>query len=221
VINEVMWDGYNGDVDRSDASLDLVSNDEFIELLNTTNRVLDLSMFVMGTKHDFVLGLYPGTVIGPYERFLIVDHNVQPFNDLAPQLQGSAYMNPQFVMNTANDPRFLRLNLHNIEFYLKLVSPSGEVIDEAGNGGPPFCGGRKQQADGTMKNFSMERLFSADHPEDGKKRESWAQSTQCQSPHVREAYRGIVCATPGEANSLSPFSKSPDPDFRDDSNHAP
>src|SRR5690606_38420864 len=63
IINEVHWDGYNGDVDESDVSRDDVSNDEFIELLNTTDRVLDLSMFVLGTQHDFTLGLYPGTVI--------------------------------------------------------------------------------------------------------------------------------------------------------------
>jgi phosphatidylserine/phosphatidylglycerophosphate/cardiolipin synthase-like enzyme len=221
IINEVQWDGWNGDIDRSDSSMDLVSNDEFVELLNTTDRVLDLSMFVLGTQHDFTLGLYPGTVIGPYERFLIVDHNVQPFNDLAPQLEGSAYLDPEFVMNTANDPRFLRLNLHNLAFYLKLVSPSGEIIDEVGDGGPPFLGGRQTQPDGTLKNFSMERKFSAQGAGDGTKRENWAASEQCQSPHVRLPYRGKICATPGELNSVAPFVKQPDPDFRDDSGSSP
>ena len=221
VINEVMWDGWNGDIDRSDASMDPVSNDEFIELVNTTNRKLDLSMFVLGTQHDFTLGLYPGTVIGPYERFLIVDHNVRPFNDLAPQLEGSAYLDPQFVMNTANDPRFLRLNLHNVAFYLKLVSPSGEVIDEVGDGGPPFFGGRHEQPDGALKNFSMERKFTAQGAGDGTQRENWAASVQCQSRHVREAYRGKICATPGEKNSVSPFAREPASDFRDDSAQVP
>jgi phosphatidylserine/phosphatidylglycerophosphate/cardiolipin synthase-like enzyme len=214
VINEVQWDGYNGDVDTSDTSMDLVSNDEFIELLNTTDRVLDLSMFVMGTKTDFTLGLYPGTVIGPYERFLIVDHDVQPFDDLKPQLDGSAYLNPQFVMNTANDPRFLRLNLHNAEFYLRLVAPTGELIDEVGNGGPAFAGGRKTQADGTIKNFSMERKFAGHDFGDGTRSANWSASSDCNNAGVRAKYRGIICATPGEANSVAPFPKQPDPTFR-------
>lgn len=214
IINEVHWDGYNGEVDSSDVSLDDVSNDEFIELLNTTDRVLDLSMFVIGTQHDFTLGFYPGTVIGPYERFLIVDHNVEPFDDLAPQLEGSAFLDPQFVMNTANDPRFLRLNLHNASFYLKLVSPSGEIIDEVGDGGPPFFGGRQVQPDGTLKNFSMERLYGPNGFGDGTKRASWAASTDCENPRVREEFHGRVCATPGEKNSQKPFPKDPDPKFR-------
>jgi phosphatidylserine/phosphatidylglycerophosphate/cardiolipin synthase-like enzyme len=214
VFNEVHWDGYNGEVDSSDSSMDAVGNDEFIELLNTTPRTLDLSLFVIGTKDDFVLGLYPGTVIGPYERFLIVDHNVEPFDDLAPQLEGSAFLHPQFVMNTANDPRFLRLNLHNAELYLRLVSPAGVLIDQVGNGGPPFAGGRKTQPDGTLKNASMERLFSHDLPGDGTKAASWAASTDCESANVRPEYHGRICATPGERNSQAFFTPQPDPNFR-------
>jgi phosphatidylserine/phosphatidylglycerophosphate/cardiolipin synthase-like enzyme len=214
IINEVHWDGYNGEVDGSDAAGDDVGNDEFIELLNTTDRVLDLSLFVLGTRDDFTLGLYPGTVIGPYERFLIVDHNVEPFDDLAPQLEGSAFLNPQFVMNTANDPRFLRLNLHNAAFYLRLVSPSGQLIDEVGDGGPPFAGGRLSQADGTIRNASMERVFSADAAADGTQRASWVASSECAGHNVRPAFHGRICATPGQRNSQQPFSREPDPDFR-------
>jgi phosphatidylserine/phosphatidylglycerophosphate/cardiolipin synthase-like enzyme len=214
IINEVHWDGYNGEVDGSDAAGDDVGNDEFIELLNTTDRILDLSLFVLGTRDDFTLGLYPGTVIGPYERFLIVDHNVEPFDDLAPQLEGSAFLNPQFVMNTANDPRFLRLNLHNAAFYLRLVSPSGELIDEAGDGGPPFAGGRRAQADGSIRNASMERVFRGDAPAEGTRRDGWAASSDCAGVNVRPVFHGRICATPGQRNSQQPFSREPDPNFR-------
>jgi hypothetical protein len=216
IFNEIHWDGYNGETDSSDFAGDDVGNDEFIELLNTTGRTIDLSMFVVGTQSDFVLGLYPGTVIGPYERFLIVDHNVEPFDDLRPQLQGSAFLRPEFVMNTANDPRFLRLNLHNAAFYLQLVSPDHQVIDEVGNGGPPFAGGRQAELDGTIKNFSMERVFERDVPGDGTVRQSWRASTDCENRGVRDAFHGKICATPGEKNSIEPFSKNPDPDFRAD-----
>jgi phosphatidylserine/phosphatidylglycerophosphate/cardiolipin synthase-like enzyme len=214
VINEVHWDGYNGEADGSDLGGDAVGNDEFIELLNTTDRVLDLSLFTMGTRDDFVLGLYPGTVIGPHERFLIVDHNVEPFDDLAPQLEGSAFLRPQFVMNTANDPRFLRLNLHNAAFYLRLVSPAGVLIDEAGDGGPPFAGGRTTQADGSLRNASMERVFTSDVAKGGTERASWVASTECEGKNVRPAFHGRICATPGERNSQAFFRPEPDPDFR-------
>ncbi|MCB9506638.1 MAG: lamin tail domain-containing protein [Myxococcales bacterium] len=198
VLNEIQWDGYNGDVDPTDAGGDDVSNDEFVELLNTTGHTIDLSMWTLATDTDFVVGFYPGTVIGPYEHFLLVDHNVAPFQDLEPQTAGGAYQDANFVMNTANDPRFLRLNLHNAAFRLRLLDPRGNEIDVAGDGGPPFFGGRNTEG-GVVRNRSMERV----HPiQPGGSREAW---TRCSASrggeHVREDYREIVIATPGEPNS--------------------
>ena len=113
VFNEIQWDGYNGLVDPAETQNEatmradhFVYNDEFIELFNTTPYPIDMSMWTIATDDDFAVGLYPGTVIGPYEHFLIVDHNTEAYDDLRPQMMGGAYLGADFVMNTANDGRF-------------------------------------------------------------------------------------------------------------------
>lgn len=214
VFNEIHWDGYNGEIDISDAGGDLVYNDEFIELLNTTDRTIDLSMWTIAHGTDFVVGLYPGTVIGPYERFLLLDHNTDPYDDLRPQFRGGAFQHPDFVMNNANDPRFLRLNLRNAHFELRLIDPRGTVIDQAGDGGPAFAGGRTsaQGVEGGVVNRSMERV----HPIiDGRDPDAWrACSAPAGGENVREAYRSIVIATPGEPNSGGEAFPAEDPRYR-------
>lgn len=208
VFNEIHWDGYNGQSDGSDAAGDLVYNDEFIELLNTTDQAIDLSMWTIAGDDDFMVGLYPGTIIGPYERFLIVDHNIEPFQEGRPHMGASAFQFADFVMNVANDPRFLRLNLHNADFAIRLLDPAAQVMDVAGNGGPPFSGGRRV-INGTLRNFSMERIHTV-CPESGDcevfgpgdEPSSW-QACQAETggENVSEAFRSIVIATPGAANS--------------------
>ena len=215
VFNEIHWDGWNGEHDPADFGGDDVSNDEFIELLNTTDRTIDLSMWTIATAEDFAVGLYPGTVIGPYERFLILDHNLAPYQDLVPHEAGGAFFNGDFVMNIANDQRFLRMNLHNAQFKLNLLDPRGNVIDSAGNGGPPFVGGRNEEG-GRIINRSMERL----HPIlPGDLPGSWeACSLETGGEWVREEYRGIIRATPGEPNSGGePDMGDEDPTFRSES----
>ena len=212
IFNEIHWDGWNGDNDPSDFGGDDVSNDEFIELLNTTDRTIDLSMWTISTDGDFVTGLYPGTVIGPYEHFLLADHNVAPFQDLVPQDLGGAFLFPDFVMNSANDPRFLRLNLHNAQFGIRLRDPRGNDIDVAGDGGPPFAGGRNMEG-GVLRNRSMERL----HPiQPGDQRSAWAACSLDEGgANVRESYRSDVIASPGERNSTGePGIGEEDPLFR-------
>ena len=215
VFNEIHWDGWNGDFDPADFGGDDVANDEFIELLNTTDRAIDLSMWTISTDEDFVVGLYPGTVIGPYERFLILDHNLAPYQDLIPHEDGGAFYNGDFVMNTANDARFLRMNLHNARFKLNLLDPRGNVIDTAGDGGPPFVGGRNEEGGGIV-NRSMERL----HPiRPGDQASSWAACSLDEGgTFVREGYRSRIRATPGEPNSGGePGMGDEDPTFRSES----
>ncbi len=235
VFNEIHWDGYNGEVDGSDFGGDDVSNDEFIELLNTTPYPIDLSMWVIATKVDFTLGFYPGTIIGPYERFLVLDHNIEPYSDLDPQEGISAFWGGDFVMNTANDQRFLRLNLRNAAFYLRLIDPRGALMDEVGDGGPPFVGGRLNvygpnppscsSAAGCslggecrfgecvlLQTRSMERV----HPlKPGTDPDAWA---ACEAEeggeHVNAPYRSVVLATPGEPNSIGDDYPAEEPDFR-------
>lgn len=175
VFNEIHWDGFNGLQDASDAGEDVTYNDEFIELLNTTNQVIDMSLWTVATDHDFLMGFFPGTVIGPYERFLVVDHNTIPFNDVTPHEQGGAFLNANFVMNTANDQRFLRLNLSDTNFRLRLLDPKARVMDVAGDGGVPFFGGPSPDQDGIYRNRSMERIHfdDGDTIRDGSQRSSW------------------------------------------------
>ena len=211
IFNEIQWDGYNGLLDPSETDdpnsnryYHYVFNDEFIELLNTR-------------PDDFIMGLYPGTIIGPYERFLIVDHNTEPYDDVEPQMMGGAYCEPNFVLNNANDARFLRLNLRNARFRIQLIDPRGTVIDRAGDGTAPFFGGRErlegERHPRNQRVFSMERVHSecaADDAEctaigDGQRRESWR---ACSSPSVasvqqiRPERRDNVVATPGQPNSV-------------------
>jgi hypothetical protein len=223
IFNEIQWDGYNGRIDPAETGnpdsrrpQDFVYNDEFVELLNTTDKAIDLSMWTIATDDDFVVGLYPGTIIGPYERFLILDHNTESYDDLRPQFRDGAYLTPDFVMNNANDARFLRLNLHNAKFKLRLLDPRGSEIDVAGNGAAPFAGGRILTGnDGSdprdQRVHSMERLHfecndTADclSIRDGSVATSWR---ACESPseeqrsQIRESYLDHVIATPGQPNS--------------------
>jgi len=220
VFNELHWDGFNGDTEPDG---DLTSNDEFIELLNTTNRTIDLSLWAIASDEDFVVGLFPGTVIGPYERMLILDHNMDPYVDSIPQERGGAFINPDFVMNIANDARFLRLNLHNASLRLRLVDPRGTAVDVAGDGGPPFFGGRQLGDDGVLRTYSMERVHNdctGAGPEcrpvpNGTQASSWqACAAEQGSSNVREGYRNIVIATPGTNNSGGEAFPDEDPLFR-------
>ncbi len=222
VFNEIHWDGWNGLNDPSDFGGDDVYNDEFIELLNTTDQPIDLSMWTVASPSDFIVGIYPGTIIGPYEHFLILDHNLEPFQDLDPQDQPHAFEGADFVMNMANDPRFLRLNLHNAAFSLRLVDPRGNVADVAGDGGPPFWGGRASEG-GRIRNRSMERVHGDCGGDPacipvgpGDQPASWEPCDASRGGvNVRESFRDVIIATPGEPNSGGePSIGAEDPMFR-------
>jgi hypothetical protein len=173
-------------------------------------------MWTIATDDDFVVGLYPGTIIGPHERFLLLDHNTESYDDLRPQFRGGAYLDPDFVMNSANDARFLRLNLHNARFKLRLLDPDGVEIDIAGNGAAPFVGGRVLTGDASdprnQRVHSMERIHffnCVGQPEcltiqDGSQASSWRACDGLlaeQVSQIREDYRAHVVATPGQPNS--------------------
>jgi hypothetical protein len=222
VFNEIGWDGYNGRVDTSDASGDLVYNDEFIELLNTRDEPIDLSLWTIATDEDFVLGFYPGTILGPHERFLIVDHNLAPYTDSSPQTEVSAFKNANMVMNVANDPRFLRLSLHNLDFRIRLLDPRGNEMDRAGDGGPAFAGGRRTEG-GTIRNRSMERVHVTCDGSDptcrvfgpGDDPAAWrACSASEGGVNVNDVFKQVVIATPGELNSGGEVIPAPDGSFR-------
>ncbi len=241
VFNEIQWDGYNGlvdpaetdnpDTDRADH---FVNNDEFIELFNTTPYMIDLSMWTIATDDDFAVGLYPGTVIGPYEHFLIVDHNTEAYDDLRPHMRGGAYVGADFVMNTANDARFLRPNLHNARFKLRLLDPRGREVDVAGNGAAPFAGGRRAVGSGEDPRdqvvYSMERVHfdcgddsSCTKIRNGADPASWAgcdlsgvsEEVKAQAlSQVRPERQQHIVATPGQPNSGGEQFPREDPNWR-------
>ena len=163
VFSEVHWDGWNGLRDPSDHAgkpynRDRITNDEFIELYNTTDRPIDLSMWTITNGADYKVGFTPGTIIEPNEYYLLLDHNTESYSD-------HAFKNGDFVLNTANDPRFHNLNLKNSSLYLDLRPVGFEKgdtpIDVAGNGGPPFRGGRDIQPVDAQYDYACSFRFDA------------------------------------------------------------
>jgi len=163
IISEVHWDGWNGQKDPTDHTGPLdersdISNDQFIELYNTTDQPINLSLWTVTTADDFVVGLPPGTIIEPGEHYVIADHNTEPYSANDPQRGRHAFTDSDFVLNTANDPRFPRLNFKNTSLYLELRNPARstdqEPMDKVGNRGPAFAGGRVFNQDGFQCNFA-------------------------------------------------------------------
>ena len=205
VINEVHFDGWNAERDPGDMTGSLdgrrpLTNDQFVELYNTTDRPINLSMWTLSNGHDVVMGFTPGTVIGPGEHFLVLDHNTVPLSEGEPQRGDHAFENPNFVLNTANDPRFRSLNLKKAALQLEIRDSNAQMIDVAGNGGPAFAGGR----DGDT-NWSMQRIHNSDGTiPDGTRRSSWGISPRTQGgDNVNEAFRNFIIADPGEPNSVN------------------
>ncbi len=73
-------------------------------------------------------------------------------------------------------------------------------MDVAGNGGPPFAGGR-ENIGGRLVNFSMERrhpVLPGDDPN------SWRRCDASEgSENVNPPFRDIIIATPGETNYVN------------------
>ncbi|WP_158542467.1 phospholipase D-like domain-containing protein [Lujinxingia litoralis] len=207
VFSEVHFDGWNGERDPSDhncgggSDLDCrrrVTNDQFIELYNTTDKPINLSMWTLSNGQDVTMGFTPGTVIDPGEYFLVLDHNTVPLSERDPQRGEHAFTNPDFVLNTANDPRFRRLNLKAASMQLELRNTRQVVVDRAGDGSPAYFGGRQGDT-----NYSMERIIDSNGSVGaGDQRGSWKQCSATEGGvNVNEAFRSFIFATPGEANS--------------------
>ena len=206
VISEVHFDGWNAQRDPSDYTCSPhfaddfgcrrpVTNDQFVELYNTTDRTINLSMWTLSNGQDLIMGFPPGTVIGPGERFLILDHNTVPLSEGEPQRGQHAFKNPDFVLNTANDPRFRSLDLKSAYMNISLQNTRNVIIDRAGNGGPAFAGGRQGDL-----NYSMQRVIGSDGEiPDGTERDSWQRPPISQGGvNVNEAFRDFILAQPGE-----------------------
>ncbi len=206
IISEVQWLGYNGETDTSDHTgrRDFIDNDEFIELYNPTDKTINLSLWTITNGFDFKVGFIPGTVIHPGQYFLVLDHNLAAFSDVSPQTKTEAYANPDFATNVSNDPRFPRLNIQNSSMALHLIDADGEVIDLAGDSAPPFAGGAElDRNNDIVKVRSMERIITNGKVKgDGDKRSSWKTcSAKEGGKNVNKAFRTLISATPGEANS--------------------
>jgi phosphatidylserine/phosphatidylglycerophosphate/cardiolipin synthase-like enzyme len=191
VINEVMWYGVNHQ--------DTDGYDEFIEIRNTTDRLIDLDLWVIANPDDVVVGLPPGSWVGPNDTFTILDHVLEPYVDGAPQDELSAFSGGDLIVNSFNDNRQSRLYLKDGSLELLLLDPGGTVVDAAGDGGPAFAGGPDLKG---VVSRSMER---ADPPGDGADPASWYACTADQGgTFVNAEFADEVRATPDEPNSPAP-----------------
>ncbi len=197
LINEIMWFGQNDGDDEG--------NDQYIELLNTTNRRISLDMWQIAGPNDFVVGIPPGYSVGPGETFLIVDHVLEAYQDGIPQDELSSITGADYVVNAYNDNRQARLYLKDGYMDLKLLDPNGRVMDRAGDGGPPFAGGPSGYNSSTRtydEVFSMERREDAG---DGTSPDDWYTCTrQKGGDNVNEGFKEQVIGTPGQGNSREP-----------------
>ncbi len=188
VINEVMWYGaHSGDIDGFD---------EFIELRNTTDRWISMDMWQISNENDVVVGLPPGSIVGPGETFLIVDHVLEVYEDGVPQDEQTAYLSGDLVTSTANDNRQHRLYLKDGALELYLRDPDGVLIDRAGDGGPAFAGG--PSSDGLVVR-SMERSAN---PGDGAESANWHAFGGTEGTGVvNPDYSAEILASPDAENS--------------------
>ncbi len=187
LINEIQWYGVH--------EIDQDGNDEFIELRNTSDQDIKLDMWQIANPDDFVLGFPPGAIIEANSTYLVVDHQLEPYVDGAPQDAYTAYTNADLVVNAYNDNRQARLYLKDGQMELFLKDPDNNIMDYAGDGGPAFAGG----PDNSGNVYSMERLASGG---DGREASSW-QSCQLDEggENVNPPFRDTIIATPGEPNS--------------------
>ena len=186
IVNEVMWYGVHSE--------DEDGFDEFIELKNTTDRDIDLSMWQISNETDVVVGLPPGSTIPAGGTFLILDHVNEPYVDGRPQDEWSAYLYGDLVVNSFNDNRQHRLYLKDGSLELILRDPSGVVMDVAGDGGAAFAGG----PEGSVVR-SMERKAGST---DGSDPDSWYSCTVSEGTGaVNPDFADEIMATPGASNS--------------------
>lgn len=189
VINEVQWFGaHEADID---------GNDEFIELYNRTDEVIELDMWQIANKNDFVVGFPPGAVVEPNSTYLILDHELEVYQDGAPQDSVTAYNNGDLVLNPYNDNRQSRLYLKDGEMELYLKDPRNQIMDRAGDGGPAFEGGPNDGDPLIVR--SMERRASYGP---GEEASSWKTCSLGEGgANVNPSFRDHIIATPGETNS--------------------
>ncbi len=158
IISEINWAGSWGNAEAF-----VESDDDFIEFYNATNRDIDLSHWSLTWETDEKSN-YPipdrynwfegnvasrhhfnGGLVLPAGRFFILNGQNGALDNTDNKISGTK-----------------NFTLNNSQLHIRLYDPSGNLIDEAGNGDPPFAG--KLDSFNT-RTFSMERLF---HPFSGK-----------------------------------------------------
>lgn len=157
VISEINWAGSWGNSETF-----VESDDDWIELYNTTGRDIDLSHWTI-TWETNEQTVYPipdrynwfkanvasrhyfnGGLVLPAGRFFILNGQNGSLDNTDNKISGTK----DFGLTTG-------------QLHIRLYDAAGNLIDEAGNGDPPFSG----KLDSFNKlTFSMERLF---HPATG------------------------------------------------------
>ncbi|MBI3396169.1 MAG: lamin tail domain-containing protein, partial [Spirochaetia bacterium] len=217
VISEVMWAGsYTG------ATFD--ANDDWIELYNTTNHTIDVSHWILTWEEtEFTHYPMPDEFTwyepGVNTRHLSLGRLTIPSHSYF-LLKGATGAISTYDNKISGSKNF---SLSSASMHLRLYDLTMTLIDEAGDGGPPFAG--KLDSFGA-RTFSMERIFSGGVALPGTRPGSWYTSNgnncngavtgSCPSGstlqgtgQIQETYRTGTIGTPNYSGNGSSTIASP------------
>ncbi|MCS6984828.1 MAG: lamin tail domain-containing protein, partial [Leptospiraceae bacterium] len=194
-ISEVMWMG------SYDNNYVAYSSDEFIELYNTTDQIINVSGWRFacttdGTSNNAAIVLPAGLVIGPKSYFVIATSETGAFAEAANLFEPK--------LKITNSSRECRLGNGRTSAASYGLANFGTVIDTIGNNTSPFDSASWNRGlnDTTNKvRRSMERI--ALHTSVGTSNGDWRTnlSTPSDNLQVSPEFRQQTFATPGAPNS--------------------
>lgn len=145
IIAEVAWAGSS-----------ISSSDEWLELANVSDHSVDVSGFSLTGTASAPLVIPAGSVIASHSTYLIANYD---------------NTNSSSTLSTHAQTVTTLVSLPNDKLRISLLSPTGSVVDSAGNGGTLFAG--KSGGTGSATDGRYRTMERRDFLIDGKTKEAW------------------------------------------------